>query len=59
MASKTIIDAENKPKATEIFAFVQSLDDEKRKAFDVFVDGARFMQSLMANTQPPAAQGNT
>lgn len=59
MAAKTIISAENKSEATEIFAFVQSLDDEKRKAFDVFVDGARFMQSLMANTQPTAAQDST
>lgn len=56
MSAKTIISTENKPEATEIFAFVQSLDDEKRKAFDVFVDGARFMQGLMANTQPPAVK---
>lgn len=59
MAAKTIISAENKPEATEIFAFVQSLDDEKRKAFDVFVDGARFMQGLMVNTQLSADKDST
>lgn len=58
MATKTIISAENKPEATEIFAFVKSLDDEKRKAFEVFVDGARFMQSLMSSTQSPTAQNS-
>ena len=56
MATKTIISATDKPEAAEIFSFVQSWDDEKQKAFSMFVDGAKFMQSLMIAAQPPDAR---
>ncbi len=51
--TRTLLPSGSKPKADEMLAFLDTLDQSKRRSLLDFFQGARFMQSLMTNTQPP------
>ncbi|WP_297311594.1 hypothetical protein [uncultured Oscillibacter sp.] len=48
---RTLLPSDSKPKADEMLAFLDTLDQSGQRSLLDFFQGARFMQSLMTNTQ--------
>ena len=48
---RTLLPSDSKPKADEMLAFLDTLDQSGQRSLLDFFQGARFMQSLMTKTQ--------
>ena len=56
---RTLLPSDSKPKADEMLAFLDTLDQSGQRSLLDFFQGARFMQSLMTNTQSSDARSST
>ena len=50
---RTLLPSDSKPKADEMLAFLDTLDQSGQRSLLDFFQGARFMQSLMLAAQAP------
>ncbi|MCI9507663.1 MAG: hypothetical protein HFF62_14030 [Oscillospiraceae bacterium] len=51
--ARTLLPSDSKPKADEMLAFLDTLDQNGQRSLLDFFQGAKFMQNLMLAAQPP------